>query len=101
MVHRQRDVGLGVVTLRDLAEVPVSERSTTSVRTVARSMDELPAVSVRQPAAELLGKIGSAPLAVVLDGSLPVGTVTLSQFGEAAESARLLARLRGAQKPAA
>ena len=100
MVHGQRDEGLGVVTLRDLAEVPVSERYTTSVRTVARSLDELPAVSVRQPAAELPGKIGSAPLAVVWDGSLPVETVTVSQFGEAVESARLLARLRGAQQPA-
>ncbi len=92
---------VGVVTLRDLAEVPESERYTTSVRTVARSMDELPAISVQQPAAELLGKIGSAPLAVVWDGPRPVGTVTVSQFGEAVETARILARLRGAQQPAA
>ncbi len=91
----------GVVTLRDLAEVPMSERYMTSVRTVARSIDELPAISVHQPASELLGKIGSAPLAVVWDGSQPVGTVTVSQFGQAVETARLLARLRGAQQPAA
>jgi hypothetical protein len=64
-------------------------------------MDELPAISVQQPAAELLGKIGSAPLAVVWDGPRPVGTVTVSQFGEAVETARILARLRGAQQPAA
>ena len=91
----------GLVTLRDLAAVPVSERYTTSVRTVARPLDELPAVAVQEPAAALLSEIGSAPLAVVWDGSLPVGTVTISQFGAAVESARLLARLRGEQQPAA
>ncbi|MDR9451763.1 MAG: hypothetical protein RI637_11145, partial [Acidimicrobiia bacterium] len=92
---------MGVMTLRDLAEVPVSERYTTSVRTVASSMDELPVISVQQPAAELPGKIGSAPPAVVWDGSLPVGTVAVSQFGEAVETARLLARLRGPEQPVA
>ncbi len=95
------DRAAGLVTLRDLAETPVSERYTTSVRTVARSLEELPAVAVHEPAAELLGRIGSAPLAVVWDGILPVGTVTVSQFGAAVESARLLARLRGEQQPAA
>ena len=91
MVHGQRDEGLGVVTLRDLAEVPVSERYTTSVRTVARSLDELPAVSVRQPATVLLAGREVDP-AVFL--------AKLAASGEAVESARLLSRLRGAQQPA-
>ncbi len=52
-------------------------------------------------ASDLLRKLGTAPLAVVWEESDPVGTITLSQLGAAANRARLLADLAGAERRAA
>lgn len=91
----------GVVTVKALAAVPEDDRWTTSVRTVARPVDEYPAVRADEPAAELLRKIGTASLVVVWDGSTPIGTITQVQFATAAETARMLASLRSVQTEAA
>lgn len=91
----------GLLSLRDLAAVPLAERATTSVRTVARSIDELPNLQAGASAADLLGVLGSAQLAVVLDGSVPVGTVTNRQMNRAGETAKLVLSLRGQQRTAA
>ncbi len=90
-----------LVTLEALAAVPVDERYATSVRTVARPLDQLPAVQAGDAASDLLRKLGTAPLAVVWEESDPVGTITLSQLGAAANRARLLADLAGAERRAA
>ncbi len=71
------------------------------MRTVARPVDEYPAVRADEPAAELLRKIGTASLVVVWDGSTPIGTITQVQFATAAETARMLASLRSVQTEAA
>ncbi len=91
----------GVVTVKALAGVPDDDRWTTSVRTVATPVDEYPAVRADEPAAELLRKIGAAPLVVVWEGATPVGTITQAQFATAAERARMLASLRSVQREAA
>lgn len=91
----------GVVTVKALAGVPDDDRWTTSVRTVATPVDEYPAVRADEPAAELLRKIGAAPLVVVWEGETPVGTITQAQFATAAERARMLASLRSVQREAA
>lgn len=91
----------GLLSLRDLAAVPAAGRSTTSVRTVARPIAELPAVQARASAADLLGVLGSGQLAVVWDGAVPVGTVTNLQMSRAGETAKLVLSLRGEQRTAA
>jgi Zn-dependent protease len=90
-----------LLSLRHLAAVPPAERSTTSVRTVARPIAELPTVQAGASAADLLGVLGSAQLAVVSDGSVPVGTVTNRQMSRAGETAQLVLSLRGEQRTAA
>ena len=91
----------GVVTIKALTSVPNEDRWTTSVRTVARAVDEYPAVRADEPAAELLRKIGTAPFVVVWEGSVPIGTITQAQFATAAETAQMLASLRNVQADAA
>lgn len=91
----------GVVTIKALTSVPNEDRWTTSVRTVARAVDEYPAVRADEPAAELLRKIGTAPFVVVWEGSIPIGTITQAQFATAAETAQMLASLRNVQADAA
>jgi CBS domain-containing protein len=91
----------GVVTVKALTSVPNEDRWTTSVRTVARSVGEYPAVRADEPAAELLRKIGTAPFVVVWEGSNPIGTITQAQFATAAETAQMLASLRTVQADAA
>ncbi len=91
----------GVVTVEALAAVEAGDRWTTSVRTVARPVDEYPAVRADEPAAGLLRKISTAPLAVVWEGSTPVGTITQAQFATVAETARTLASLHNVRPEAA
>lgn len=90
-----------VVTLPALAAVPIGERSTVSVRSVAQELDGLPAVQAEEPAADLFSKLGPGAIAVVWDGSVPVGTVDAAQLGTALEQARLLSNLRGETPTAA
>lgn len=90
-----------LLSLRDLAAVPAAARSTTSVRNVARPIAELAAVQARSSAADLLGVLGPAQLAVVWEGSVPVGTVTNLQMSRAGETAKLVLSLRGEQRSAA
>lgn len=91
----------GLVSLRDLAAVPATDRATTSVRTILRPISELPAVQASASAADLLGVLGSEQLAVVWDGAVPVGTVTNLQMRRAGETAKLVLSLRGEQPAAA
>ena len=91
----------GLVSLRDLAAVPATERAITSVRTILRPISELPAVQASASAADLLGVLGSAQLAVVWDGAVPVGTVTNLQMQRAGETAKLVLSLRGEHQVAA
>jgi Zn-dependent protease len=90
-----------LLSLRDLAAVPAAARSTTSVRNVARPIAELAAVQARSSAADLLGVLGSTQLAVVWEGSVPVGTATNLQMSRAGETAKLVLSLRGEQRSAA
>ena len=90
-----------LLSLRDLAAVPAAARSTTSVRNVARPISELATVQARSSAADLLGVLGEAQLAVVWEGSVPVGTVTNLQMSRAGETAKLVLSLRGEQRSAA
>jgi Zn-dependent protease len=89
-----------LVTLQALAAVPIDERYTLSVRSIAQELDELPAVQADEPAADLFTKLSSRALTVVWDASVPVGTVNAAQLGTALEQARLLSSLRG-ETPAA
>lgn len=89
-----------LVTLQDLAAVPVNERFTTSVRSIARKLDGLPSVQSDDPASDLFTKLGSGALTVVWDGSIPVGTVNAAQLTTALEQVRLLSSLRS-ETPAA
>jgi len=89
-----------VVSLEALAAVPLVDRYTTSVRTVARPLTELPAAQADDPASELALKM-VARLTVVWDGSEPIGTVTFAQLSAAAETAQLFSGLRGEHRPAA
>jgi Zn-dependent protease len=91
----------GLLSLMDLAAVPATARSTTSVRNVARPIAELPAVQARASAADFLGVLGPAQLAVVWDGAAPVGTLTSLQMSRAGETAKLVLSLRGEQRTAA
>jgi hypothetical protein len=90
-----------VVAVEALAKVPADDRYTTSVRTIARSVTELPAVDADQPAAELLRSIGAAPLALVWDGPTVVGTISATQLATAAQTAQMLAALRNPHPEAA
>lgn len=89
-----------LVTLQALAAVPVGERYTLSVRSVAQELGDLPAVQAEEPAADLLTKLSPGILTIVWDGPVPVGTVNAAQLGTAVEQARLLSSLRG-ETPAA
>lgn len=91
----------GVVAVEALAKVPADDRYTTSVRTIARSVTELPAVDADQPAAELLRSISAAPLALVWDGPTVIGTISATQLAAAAQTAQMLAALRNPQPEAA
>ncbi len=89
-----------LVALPALAAVPSNERNTTSVRSVAQGLDELPAVQANEPASDLFTKLSPGALTVVWDGSRPVGTINVAQLGTALEQVRLLSNLRG-EAPAA
>jgi Zn-dependent protease len=91
----------GLVTAGALAAVPVEERAATSVRTIAEPVVDLPAVHAETPASDLMQAIGSAPVAVVWEGPIPIGVVTPEHLIEAAADSRLLADLRGERRPAA
>ncbi len=91
----------GIVSVESLSRVPADDRFTTSVRTVARPIGDLPAVQAEQPASELLRKMGVTPMVVVYDGPTVVGTITASQLSTAAETAQMLASLRNLQSEAA
>jgi Zn-dependent protease len=92
---------LRLVTLSALAAVPANERFTTSVRSVARNLDELPGVRADRPASDLLKEAKPGVITVVWEGSTPVGTVNTEQLSVAIEQAHLLATLRGGTQLAA
>ncbi len=91
----------GIVSVDALSKVPADDRFTTSVRTLARPIGELPTVQADQQASELLRTMGMTPLVVVRDGETVVGTITASQLSTAAETAQMLASLRNLQSEAA
>ena len=91
----------GVITVEALARVPVEDRSTTSVRSIARPISDLPAVPAAEPAVALLRTVGAAPLAIVRDGPAVTGTITASQVTTAAENAQMMAMLRNYRTEAA
>jgi Zn-dependent protease len=80
----------GVLTMRDLNRVPAAERDSTRLRDAARSRVRPLILALDTPLSDALSTIHlHGGVAVVIDGGLPVGTLTQSDLAAAVTRVRL------------
>jgi Zn-dependent protease/CBS domain-containing protein len=83
---------VGLVTLRQLRDLPPSRRTTTTVREIALPLDRVPTAAPQEPLSELLHRItplGTRSRALVIDSGSVVGIVTPSDLARLIDVYRL------------
>ncbi|OOK82482.1 CBS domain protein [Mycobacterium kansasii] len=83
---------MGLVTLRQLRELPPARRGTTSVRDIAVPLQEVPTAAPREPLSALLEQMapaGPRSRALVVDAGAVVGIVTASDIARLVDVYRL------------